>query len=125
MKSTFCKSLMTAPLQAYYTVQVGLSSNGRFEAKLSVMGLINLDEFDRLTSRGMAKLKNLMQFSSLNIRKAYQKNYAPLPRISSFIGTSNRQDLLDYPTGSRRFLCVEVEHRIDCRILTLLKSMPS
>ena len=62
----------------------------------------------------MANLKNLMQLSSLSIRKAYQKNYAPLPRIASFIGTSNRKDLLDDPTGSRRFLCVEVEHRIDC-----------
>ena len=119
MKSTFCKSLMPEPLQAYYTDQVDLSSNGRFEAKLSVMGLINLDEFDRLTFRGMAKLKNLMQLSSLNIRKAYQKNYAPLPRIASFIGTSNRRDLLDDPTGSRRFLCVKVEHRIDCSNLDL------
>lgn len=119
MKSTFCKSLMPDPLQAYYTDQVDLSSNGSFEGKLSVMGLINLDEFDRLTSRGMAKLKSLMQLSSLNIRKAYQKNYAPLPRIASFIGTSNRRDLLDDPTGSRRFLCVEVEHRIDCSNLDL------
>ena len=114
LKSTFCKSLMPEPLQAYYTDQVDLSGNGRFEGKLGVMGLVNLDEFDRLTPRAMAKLKNLMQLSSLSIRKAYQKNYAPLPRIASFIGTSNRKDLLDDPTGSRRFLCVEVEHRIDC-----------
>ena len=113
-KSTFCKSLMPEPLQAYYTDQIDLSANGRLEGKLGVMGLINLDEFDRLTSRGMAKLKNLMQLSSLSIRKAYQKNYAPLPRIASFIGTSNRKDLLDDPTGSRRFLCVEVKEKIDC-----------
>ena len=118
-KSTFCKSLMPEPLQAYYTDQIDLSANGRLEGKLCVMGLINLDEFDRLTSRGMAKLKNLMQLSSLSIRKAYQKNYAPLPRIASFIGTSNRKDLLDDPTGSRRFLCVEVEHRIDCSNINL------
>ena len=114
LKSTFCKSLMPEPLQAYYTDQIDLSANGRLEGKLAVMGLINLDEFDRLSSRAMAKLKNLMQLSSLSIRKAYQKNYTPLPRIASFIGTSNRKDLLDDPTGSRRFLCVEVEHRIDC-----------
>lgn len=119
LKSTFCKSLMPEPLQAYYTDQMDLSSGGSFEGKLAVMGLINLDEFDRLTSRGMAKLKNLMQLSSLNIRKAYQKNYTQLPRIASFIGTSNRKDLLDDPTGSRRFLCVEVEHRIDCSDIDL------
>ena len=119
MKSTFCKSLMPEPLQAYYTDQMDLSSGGNMEGKLAVMGLINLDEFDRLTSRGMAKLKNLMQLSSLNIRKAHQKNYTQLPRIASFIGTSNRKDLLDDPTGSRRFLCVEVAHRIDCSDIDL------
>ena len=119
LKSTFCKSLVPEGLQAYYTDQVDLSTNGSLENKLAVMGLINLDEFDRLTSRGMAKLKNLMQLSSLNIRKAYQTHYAPLPRIASFIGTSNRRDLLDDPTGSRRFLCIEVEHRIDCANLNL------
>ena len=119
LKSTFCKSLMPEPLQAYYTDQMDLSSGGNFEGKLAVMGLVNLDEFDRLTSRGMAKLKNLMQLSSLNIRKAHQKNYTQLPRIASFIGTSNRKDLLDDPTGSRRFLCVEVAHRIDCSDIDL------
>lgn len=119
LKSTFCKSLMPEPLKAYYTDQVDLSTNGKFEGKLAMMGLINLDEFDRLTSRGMAKLKNLMQLSSLNMRKAFQKNYSQLPRIASFIGTSNRKDLLDDPTGSRRFLCVEVEHRIDCSDIDL------
>ena len=119
LKSTFCKSLMPESLQAYYTDQIDLSANGRLEGKLAVMGLINLDEFDRLSSRALAKLKNLMQLSSLNIRKSYQKNYSQLPRIASFIGTSNRKDLLDDPTGSRRFLCVEVEHRIDCTDIDL------
>jgi hypothetical protein len=36
-----------------------------------------------------------------------------LPRIASFIATSNRKDLLTDPTGSRRFLCVEVDNAID------------
>ena len=52
--------------------------------------------------------------SSLNICKAYQKNFRSLPRIASFIGTSNRTDLLCDPTGSRRFICIEAEHDIDC-----------
>lgn len=55
-----------------------------------------------------------MQMSNLNICKAYQKNFRSLPRIASFIGTSNRTDLLCDPTGSRRFICIEAEHDIDC-----------
>ena len=99
-KSTFCKSLVPAPLQAYYTDQLDLSEGHTTEMKLALMGLINLDEFDRLSVRKMAQLKNLMQMPALNLRKAYKKNYRLLPRIASFIGTSNRKDLLTDPTGS-------------------------
>ena len=119
MKSTFCKSLMPEVLQAYYTDQIDLSAKGNIESKLALMGLINMDEFDRLSPQRMAQLKNLMQMPSLTIRKAYQKNYRQLPRIASFIGTSNRKDLLTDPTGSRRFLCVEVEQKIDCSNINL------
>ena len=42
----------------------------------------------------MPLLKNLMQASALNIRKAYKRSASALPRIASFIGTSNREDLL-------------------------------
>ena len=62
----------------------------------------------------MPLLKNLMQASALNIRKAYKRSASALPRIASFIGTSNREDLLVDSTGSRRFLCVSLEHAIDC-----------
>lgn len=113
-KSTFCKSLVPPSLQAYYTDQLDMSGENSTEIKLALMGLINLDEFDRLSVRKMAQLKNLMQMPSLNVRKAYKKNYSQLPRIASFIGTSNRKDLLTDPTGSRRFICVEVENMIDC-----------
>ena len=113
MKSTFCRSLMPKVLSDYYTDQMDISQNIQ-ERKLAVMGLINLDEFDRLSSRHMAQLKNLMQLSALNLKKAYKQHYQQLPRIASFIGTSNRKDLLTDPTGSRRFICVEVKQPIDC-----------
>ena len=78
------------------------------------MGLQNMDEFDNYGTQQMPLLKNLMQMANLNICKAYQKNFRNLPRIASFIGTSNRFDLLTDPTGSRRFICIEAEHLIDC-----------
>jgi predicted P-loop ATPase len=68
---------------------------------------------DKYSVTKMVLLKNLMQMAGLNIRKAYKKSYTPLPRIASFIGTSNQMELLTDPTGSRRFLCVEVEKKID------------
>ena len=118
MKSTFCRSLMPKELSAYYTDQMDVTKNYQ-EKKLAVMGLINLDEFDRLSPRHMAQLKNLMQLSALNMKKAYKQHFQQLPRIASFIGTSNRKDLLTDPTGSRRFICVEVEKPIDCTHIDL------
>ena len=62
----------------------------------------------------MPQLKNLMQMEDLRVRRAYRRSAEALPRIASFIGTSNRRDLLTDLSGSRRFICVEVEHAIDC-----------
>ena len=113
-KSTFCRSLMPPQLVRYYSDNLKLTAQGNPERLLAEMGLLNMDEFDKYGVQKMPLLKNLMQMSSLNICKAYQKNFRPLPRIASFIGTSNRTDLLSDPTGSRRFICIEVEHDIDC-----------
>ena len=113
-KSTFCRLLMPDALKAYYTESYDLSSPASAEAKLAACGLINLDEFDKLSASKMPLLKNLMQASALNIRKAYKRSASALPCIASFIGTSNREDLLVDRTGSRHFLCVSLEHAIDC-----------
>ena len=113
-KSTFCRLLIPDALKAYYTESYDLGSPASAEARLAAYGLINLDEFDKLGVSKMPLLKNLMQASALNIRKAYKRSASALPRIASFIGTSNREDLLVDRTGSRRFLCVSLEHAIDC-----------
>lgn len=114
LKSTFCKCLLPDELACYYSDEVELTSRGNVTRKMSEMGLLNLDEFDKYPASRMPLLKNLMQMADLTLCRAYQKNYRNLPRIASFIGTSNRFDLLTDPTGSRRFLCVEVKAKIDC-----------
>ena len=112
-KSTFCRALLPPELQAYYTDSVDLARPDKVERQLTEMGLLNLDEFDRIPEKKHPLLKNLMQLSALNLRKAYQRHGQALPRIASFIGTSNSRELLSDPSGSRRFICVLVEHPID------------
>jgi predicted P-loop ATPase len=116
-KSTACRMLLPTQLQRYYTENFDLSNISGCEAKLADAGLINLDEFDKFTAKKMPLLKNLMQEKSLNIKRAYATTSTPLYRIASFIGTSNRRDLLVDKTGSRRFICVEVNEQIDCETL--------
>ena len=113
-KSTFCRMLLPKELRDYFTESFDLTNNSSAENKLASYGLINLDEFDRLPVSRMPQLKNLMQMEDLRVRRAYRRSAEALPRIASFIGTSNRRDLLTDLSGSRRFICVEVEHAIDC-----------
>lgn len=113
-KSTFCRNLLPEPLQQYFTESFDLSNPSSSENKLASFGLINLDEFDRISPNRMPQLKNLMQMERLNVRRAYRRSSEPLHRIASFIGTSNRRDLLTDRTGSRRFICVEITKPIDC-----------
>lgn len=112
-KSTFCRLLVPDVLRGYYTDSFDITSAAKAEQKMSAFGLINLDELDKFSPRKMALLKNLMQMAEVNVCKAYRKNYSSLPRLASFIATSNRKDLLTDPTGSRRFLCVEVKDKIE------------
>ena len=100
-------------LSAYYTDSVDVTNTARMEQLLVEMGLINLDEFDRIPVRRHPALKNVMQLTGLHVRKAYQRDARRLPRSASFIATSNSHELLSDPSGSRRFLCVEVERPID------------
>ena len=113
-KSTFCRMLLPKELRQYFTESFDLTNITSAENKLASYGLINLDEFDRLPVTRMPLLKNLMQMESLHIRRAYKRSTEPLPRIASFIGTANRKDLLVDSSGSRRFICIEVEKQIDC-----------
>jgi hypothetical protein len=113
-KSTFCRMLLPKELRRYYTESFDLASQASCEKRLGNYGLINLDEFDKYSAKKMPILKNLMQEQALNVHLAYHKSDTTLHRIASFIGTSNRRDLLTDTTGSRRFICVELEKEIDC-----------
>ena len=112
-KSTFCRLLLPPELRMFYTDNFNLTAESQCERRLTDSLLINLDEYDRYSARKQSTLKNLMQMPSLRVRKAYARNATTLPRIASFIGTSNTPYLLTDTTGSRRFLCVELTEMID------------
>ena len=57
-------------------------------------------------------LKNLLQMMSVPVYRGKRLGYVTEPRLASFIATTNSRQLLSDPTGSRRFLCVEVTRMI-------------
>lgn len=112
-KSTFHRELLPQALRDYYTDDFSLSTKGNAQRKMVEFALINMDEFDKEPRKKMPELKSLMQTLKPSFIGAYKKNFNRLPRIASFVGTSNSRELLTDRTGSRRFLVVEPEGLIN------------
>jgi predicted P-loop ATPase len=74
--------------------------------------IVNIDEFDKENPKKMPELKTLMQTMKPSFIGSYKKNFNRLPRIASFVGTSNSRQLLHDRTGSRRFLILEPKEMI-------------
>ena len=111
-KSTFCRSLLPDSLRAYYLDNLNLAPGASPENKLVKAGLINLDEFDKIGEKRQPNLKNLLQMMSIPVYRGKRLGYVTEPRLASFIATTNSRQILSDPTGSRRFLCVEVTDMI-------------
>ena len=112
-KSTFCLNLLPPELRTYYTDSIDFSKKRDAELYLTRFGLINIDEFDQVSERHQGFLKHLLQKPVVNIRKPYATQVEAVQRYASFIATSNHTDLLSDPSGSRRFICIEVLGMID------------
>jgi len=107
-KSTFCRLLMPDSLRCYFLDNLNLAASTSPEKKLVKNGLINLDEFDKIKESQQATLKNLLQMVNVPVYHGKRLGWENEPRLASFIATTNSYQILTDPTGSRRFLCVEV-----------------
>ena len=85
-KSTFCRILLPPELRFGYTDSIDFKSKQEAERSLGRFFLINIDEIDPINANQRGILTRLLQ--------------AP--------GSTNRQDLLTDPAGSRRFSSIEV-----------------
>lgn len=112
-KSTFCFNLLPPDLNTYYTDSIDFSKKRDAELYLTRFGLINIDEFDQVSARHQGFLKHLLQKPVVNVRKPHATQVESVKRYASFIATSNHTDLLGDPSGSRRFICIEVKGLID------------
>ena len=112
-KSTFCKLLLPPTLREYYVDDINLDSAEQVERMLGRMLLVNIDEYNAKTLREQAKIKRVLTERDVQTRKMRSDQYLMLPRMASFIATTNEREPLTDPTGSRRYLCCEVTGIID------------
>ena len=112
-KSSFCRILMPREVMDYYNDRINFKNESDLNLGLTSFGLINLDEFDKITQRQQIVLKYLLSTADLKYRPPYGKAYSQHRRYASFIGTTNETHPLSDPTGSRRFICTLITGDID------------
>lgn len=116
-KSAFCRSLLPPELRSWgYTDNLSLAEERPVHLAMAQMLLINLDEFNRISpQKQQGFLKNIVQLPSVKVKRPYASHTEEVPRLASFIATTNIADVLSDPTGSRRFVGIEVTGDIDMR----------
>ena len=112
-KSTFCRLLLPPCLREYYIDDIKLDNAEQVERMLGRMLLVNIDEYNAKTDREQAKIKRILTEKDVQTRRMRSDQYVMLPRMASFIATTNDQEPISDPTGSRRYLCCEVTGIID------------
>ena len=112
-KSTFCKLIVPMGLREYYIDDIKMDNAEQVERMLGRMALVNIDEYNAKTDREQAKIKRILTEKDVQVRRMRSDQYVMTQRMASFIATTNERQPLNDPTGSRRYLCVEVTGIID------------
>lgn len=109
-KTTWMEKLMPKQLKEYIFSGTINPNNKDTLIHLAECMLINLDELENLNKTEIGSLKEIITKTHIRMRKAYGHNNENMPRRASFAGSVNTAQFLNDTTGSRRFLCFEVEH---------------
>ena len=113
-KSTFCRSLLPPELSWGYNDNLLLAEKHHVLQQMNQMLLINLDEFNQVSpALQQGFVKNIISLPSVKMKRPYGKHVEAFQRRASFIAATNMADVLADPTGSRRFLAVELTGPID------------
>ena len=109
-KTTWVEKLVPKPLKEYLFSGTINPNNKDTLVQLAECMLINLDELENLNRSEIGSLKEIITKTQIRMRKAYGHNNETMPRRASFAGSVNTAQFLNDSTGSRRFLCFEVEN---------------
>ena len=112
-KSIFCKNILPPSMREYYMDDIKMQNAEQVERVLGRMWLVCIDEFNSKTAREQAKVKRLLTEKDVQIRKMRSSEYTMMPRLCSFIATTNDPTPLSSAEGNRRYLCIEVKGEID------------
>ncbi|MCY2685583.1 VapE domain-containing protein [Salinimicrobium sp. TH3] len=114
-KSTWCRFLCPPELKNYFAEDMTTDKDARIQ--LARNFLINLDELSILAKKEINALKAYFSKTMINERLPYDRKNTSLQRICSFIGSTNRTTFLNDETGSVRWLCFDLQGKINFNYL--------
>lgn len=108
-KTRFCRMLLPDELQWGFLEHLDVSDKRNTLQSMHNFLLINLDEFNSIGAKLQEGfLKNVIQLPNVKIKRPYGKHVEQFRRYASFIATTNETNVLSDPSGSRRFICVNL-----------------
>lgn len=110
-KSTYIKYLLPPDLEPYYIESGVIPSLTNYETAVNLRSslLINFDdEPDQWPKHYWKSLKTMITSQQITYRAKYDKVPATHKRTASFVATSNFPDILNDPTGTRRFIMMPI-----------------
>lgn len=110
-KSTYFQKFIPKKLSNYIAEDIGTDKDSR--VKMCKNLIINLEELSVIGKTEVNYLKSLISKVFINERLPYERRAENLPRICSFVGSTNMVDFLTDETGSVRWIIFDVIGRID------------
>ncbi|QVJ79674.1 protein of unknown function [Prevotella sp. khp1] len=107
-KTTFVRRLLPLELREYYLDHLNLSNKFDKEMALTNNLIVNLDELEAIGVKQQSKLKQTLSVSKVNGRPIFGRTQQDRPRFASFVATTNNPHPLTDPTGSRRYICIQI-----------------
>lgn len=106
-KTSWCRFLCPVSLKNYFAEDISNDKDARI--LLCKNFLINLDELAVLSKREINHLKAYFSKEQINDRLPYDRKNSIIPRVASFIGSTNMSTFLQDETGSVRWIVFSIK----------------
>ncbi|MEG4590065.1 VapE family protein [Microcoleus sp. MOSTC5] len=115
LKSTFWEALTGQP---WFTDNLSDANEKDEKLKLRRYWVLEYAEFETAYKRKeVEQLKAFLSSRIDSLRRPYGRSIEDFPRTSIFVGTTNRQEFLQDPTGERRYWVIPVKQKIPIHLL--------
>lgn len=106
LKSTFWQTLAG---ETWFTDNLSEASEKDEKLKLRRYWILEFSEFETVYKRkDVEQLKAFLSSRVDSLRRPYGRSLEDFPRTSIFVGSTNRQEFLNDPTGGRRYWVIPV-----------------